>query len=181
MADWSKPRFEVREDMFFRLLAAFIVIPLVELFLLLRLAEATSALTTFLVVLGTGILGTILARRQGLLVWVRFRSALAEGRMPSQEIQDGLMIVFAAALLLTPGLLTDTLGLLLLIPVTRNFVRTRILSRYVAGMNFRVVTSSGHTVDSSEDSPLEPGAAPRTEQLNRRGYTVDAKSFEPRH
>ncbi len=172
--------------MFFRLLAAFIVIPLMELYLLLRLADATSVITTFAIVLGTGILGSFLARREGTLAWFRFRSALAEGRMPSREIQDGLMVVFAAALLLTPGLLTDTLGFLLLIPAGRNLVRTYILSRYVSRVNFHVMTPGerGNPDSGSagphEHSPLEPGAGGGPEPLNRRGYTVDATSFEPR-
>lgn len=172
--------------MFFRLFAAFIVVPLVELYLLLRLADATSVLATFAIVLGTGVLGSILARREGALVWFRFRTALAEGRMPSREIQDGLMVVFAAALLLTPGLLTDFFGFLLLIPVGRNFVRTYILSRYVSRMNFHVVTPGGPVTPDARSagpevhSPLEPGAGGGSEQLNRRGYTIDATSFEPR-
>ena len=88
--------------MLLRLLVAFIVVPLVELYLLLQLAELTSAMTTFLVVIVTGVIGSYLARREGAMAGHRFRTALAEGRAPSREIQDGLMIVFAAALLLIP-------------------------------------------------------------------------------
>ena len=93
--------------MFTRLLAAFILVPLIELMLLIQLATYTSLGTTIILVIVTGILGSWLARREGVIAWFRFQSALAEGRAPSHEIQDGLMIVFAAALLLTPGLLTD--------------------------------------------------------------------------
>ena len=120
--------------MLLRLLLAFTLIPLVELFLLLRFAQLTGPLTTVAVVIITGVIGSLLARRQGLLTWRRFRMALAEGRMPAREIQDGLLIAFAAALLLTPGLLTDAIGFLLLIPrfraVARRYMASRLAGRF---------------------------------------------------
>ena len=147
--------------MFVRLLAAFILIPLVELVLLLKVAEQTGVGTTLAIVIVTGILGSMLARREGLRAWIRFQSALAEGRMPSQEIQDGLMIVFAGALLLTPGLLTDGFGFLLLLPAGRRLIRTTLLRRYVRRFNVQVSSSSGfsgfghgETPDSVDDSPF---------------------------
>ncbi|MEO1524014.1 MAG: FxsA family protein [Planctomycetota bacterium] len=119
--------------MLLRLLLLFIIVPLVELYLLLQLANLTSVGATFLLVLVTGIIGSWLARREGVMAWQKFHAALGEGRMPSQEIQDGLMIIFAAALLLTPGLLTDLVGFTLLIPAGRNVVRKLILPRFFKG------------------------------------------------
>ena len=119
--------------MLFRLLLLFITVPLVELYLLLQVAELTSPAATFLLVIITGIIGSWLAKREGLIAWQKFQAALADGRMPSQEIQDGLMIVFAAALLLPPGLLTDLLGFCMLIPVGRNFIRKTLLSKMFRG------------------------------------------------
>ncbi len=162
------------QTMLIRLLAAFIVIPLVELYLLLRLADATSVMTTFLVVLGTGIVGSMLARREGSLAWFRFRAALADNRMPSREIQDGLMVVFAAALLLTPGLITDAMGFLLLVPAGRDFVRNYVLSRYMSKVHVHVTG-----LDSGDSIP-QVGDPPALEPLHRRGYTVDADHFERR-
>ncbi len=147
--------------MLIRLLAAFIIVPLVELYLLLQLAEATSAATTFLVVIVTGVIGSILARREGAHAWYRFRLALSEGRAPSREIQDGLMIVFAAALLLTPGLLTDSLGFLLLIPPGRQLMRRFVLSRYVQRFNVQIDLGRPHP-----QQPSDPAG----------NYTVDAES-----
>ncbi|MCG8653072.1 MAG: FxsA family protein [Pirellulales bacterium] len=134
--------------MLIRLLAAFIVIPLVELYLLLQLAQLTSAMTTFLVVIITGVIGSMLARREGTMAWYRFRSALAEGRAPSVELQDGLMIVFAAALLLTPGLLTDALGFCLLIPAGRHLMRRWVLSRYMRRFNVQIDFGAASRVSS---------------------------------
>src|SRR6056297_466761 len=136
--------------MLLRLLLAFTVIPLVELYLLIRLAQATSLGLTIGLVLLTGVLGSWLARQQGLQVWTRFQGALQEGRMPSRELQEGLMIVFAAALLLTPGILTDAFGFLLLIPVSREWLRRLLALR----LRHRVAWKVQHFGRSSA-----PGAA----------------------
>ncbi len=152
--------------MLIRLLAAFIIIPLIELYLLLQLAQATSVATTFLVVLVTGVIGSILARREGVMAWFRFRSALAEGRMPSREIQDGLMIVFAAALLLTPGLLTDALGFTLLVPAGRELIRRFVLRRYIKGFNVQM-----HTAEEFQNDPLH-------RQDRGSHYTIDADAVQ---
>ena len=125
--------------MLLKLLAAFIVVPLVELYLLFRVADVTSPLTTLLLVIMTGVVGSILARREGANAWFRFQKALQDGRMPSREIQDGLMIVFAAALLLTPGLLTDGLGFLMLLPRGRDLIRKVVLKPYVDRIHVQVV------------------------------------------
>ncbi len=152
--------------MLLRLLAAFIVIPLVEFILLMQLASKTGIWTTIAIVVFTGMLGSWLARREGVIAWTRFQEALAQNRMPSREIQDGLMIVFAAALLLTPGLLTDTFGFALLIPPSRNFLRTHVLSRFFRGFKVQVV--GGGSPYSASHS--------RSDQLDSN--TVEAKSVQ---
>ena len=126
--------------MLLKLLAAFILIPLVELMLLMKMAELTSILHTITLVIVTGVIGSYLARREGLMTLHRFQLAMSEGRMPSREIQDGLMIVFAAALLLTPGLLTDLVGFTLLIPAGRELIRRTVLKRYIGNFNVQVAS-----------------------------------------
>ena len=145
-----------------KLLAAFILIPLVEFTLLVKVAAATSFGTTFLIVIATGAIGSILARREGLETIRRFQLAMGEGRVPSREIQDGLMIVFAGALLLTPGLITDTVGFILLVPAGRLIVRTWLVKHFMG--NFHVHVSNGqtnHHYDTANDKssshhPLNP-------------------------
>ena len=132
------------KPMFFKLLAAFILIPLIELYLLLQVAQYTSVGMTILLVVLTGVIGSYLARREGAMAWFRFHSAVADGRMPSREIQDGLMIVFAGALLLTPGLLTDVLGFTLLTPVGREWIRKIVVNRYLRRFDIRVTTGDLH-------------------------------------
>lgn len=125
-----------------KLLAAFILIPLVEFFLLVWIADRTSVLTTIGLVIITGIIGSLLARAEGVKAWRRFRESAAEGRLPGREIQDGLMIAFAAALLLTPGLLTDAVGFLLLVPFTRERIRRFFASRISNGVHFQVFSQT---------------------------------------
>lgn len=150
--------------MLIRLFTAFVVVPLIELFLLLKLASFTSVATTILIVVVTGIIGSILARREGVMAWFRFRTALAEGRMPNREIQDGLMVVFAAALLLTPGLLTDALGFTLLIPAGRDLIRRLVVNRYAKKFKVQVTTSEGFQ------------AEPLHRTTRDSGYTIDAEA-----
>ena len=156
--------------MFLRLLAAFILIPLIELFLLIKLSQATNVGTTILIVIGTGLLGSWLARREGAIAWFRFQEALGQGRVPSREIQDGLMIVFAAALLLTPGLLTDAVGFTLLIPPGRALVRKYILARYFKDMKIQVGGTGSHGMGGQE-GPFDRGASGSTDP-----NTIDAKA-----
>lgn len=109
--------------MLIRLLLLFTVVPLVELWLLLRLHEVTSLGFTLGLVLLTGIVGAALAKRQGLATLGRIRDELGAGRMPTNALQDGLLILLAGVLLVTPGLLTDTLGFSLLFPPARRRIR----------------------------------------------------------
>ena len=116
--------------MFLRLAILFVSIPLIEVYLLLRLNEFTgNAFTTIGLILLTGIVGAWLAKQQGLSTVQRIQKATSEGRLPAQELVDGGMILFAAALLLTPGIMTDAFGFSLLIPPCRAFYR-KILKRY---------------------------------------------------
>ena len=153
--------------MLLKLLAAFVLIPLVELILLMKMADLTSIAHTILLVIVTGVIGSYLARREGLLALNRFQTAMNEGRMPSREIQDGLMIVFAAALLLTPGLLTDAVGFTLLIPAGRELVRRTVLKRYIGRFNVQV-TTQGFGQESA-----------RRESIDANTIDVEAVKREP--
>jgi UPF0716 protein FxsA len=106
-----------------RLLALFILVPLAELCLLLVLARYTSVLTALLVVIATGVAGTLLVKSQGWRTVRRITDDLQQGRLPTDALLDAAMIFSAGALLLTPGLLTDVLGISLLIPPCRRWYR----------------------------------------------------------
>ena len=97
----------------------FTLVPLLELYLLIRLGTYVGAVDTIAIVIGTGVAGGLLAKSQGLAVLDRMRAELNQGRLPAESLLDGLLILIAGAMLVTPGLLTDGLGLLLLIPRSR--------------------------------------------------------------
>lgn len=106
--------------MFLRLLALFVLLPLVELAILIQVGEWIGLLWTLALVVGTGFLGATLARRQGFRAWLAIQAELREGRMPAKELLDGLLILIGGIVLLTPGILTDLAGFALLLPTTRN-------------------------------------------------------------
>ncbi|NLZ94087.1 MAG: FxsA family protein [Firmicutes bacterium] len=105
--------------MLIKLLLLFILVLVTELFLLIKLGQSLGVLPTALLVMATGFAGIILARAQGLIVLTNVISALRRGEMPTEAILNGLLVLIGAALLLTPGLITDSIGFLLLLPVTR--------------------------------------------------------------
>jgi len=105
--------------MFLKLFLAFTLIPMIELYLLIKLGGVIGAFNTLLLVILTGAAGAYLARLQGLQVMFRVRTRLKQGKMPAEDILDALIIFIAGIVLLTPGLLTDVAGLSLLLPATR--------------------------------------------------------------
>lgn len=113
-----------------RLFLLFLVVPLVELALLIRVGQAIGFWPTVAIVAGTAFAGSFLARREGLAAWTRIQSALAGGRVPGAELVDGLIILVAGALLLTPGVLTDVVGLLGLLPPSRAVIRRLLVNRF---------------------------------------------------
>lgn len=109
--------------MLFRLFLLFTIIPLVELWLLFKLSEAIGFFTAIGLVIGTGIVGAALAKWQGLLALHRMQEQMRQGMLPAKAIGDGVMILVAGVLLITPGVLTDVVGLSLLIPPVRGGIR----------------------------------------------------------
>jgi UPF0716 protein FxsA len=112
-----------------RLLLLFIIVPAVELILLIEIGQVIGTLPTIGLIVFTGILGAFLARRQGVQVLSRIRRQMQSGQLPADPIFDGAIILVAGALLMTPGILTDTLGFLCLIPATRRVLKKAIWSR----------------------------------------------------
>jgi UPF0716 protein FxsA len=121
----------------FILVAIFIAVPILELWVILEVGGLIGVLPTLALLLIMSLLGATLLRQQGRDAWRRFNAALAERRFPGREVADGLLITIGGALLLTPGFITDGVGLLLLIPPTRAIAR-RLLRGWV-GHRFLVV------------------------------------------
>ena len=122
--------------MLLKLFLAFTIIPIIEIYLLIEIGSMFGTLTAVTLVILTGFLGAFLARMQGLQTFYSIQKSILEGRMPSNELLDAVLIVIAGLVLLTPGFLTDSAGFLLLIPVTRNsikyWLRSQIELRYMS-------------------------------------------------
>ena len=101
------------------LVVLFILLPIAEIYVIVRVGEAIGILPTLALLIVDGFLGAALARSQGRAAWARFNRALGEGRVPAREVFDGAMIIAGGAFLLAPGFITDAIGLLLLLPPTR--------------------------------------------------------------
>jgi UPF0716 protein FxsA len=106
-----------------RLLVLFVVVPVVELVLLIEIGRQIGTLPTLGLIVVTGALGAYLARRQGLGVLQRVREEMAAGRIPAAPIVDGILILVAGAVLMTPGVLTDAFGFFCLIPPCRELLK----------------------------------------------------------
>ena len=109
--------------MFPQLLLLFIGVPLIEVLILIKLGSLFGFWPTIFLVIGTGILGAYLAKLYGLTIWYKIQHDLNAGLMPADKLVDGLLILIGGIVLLTPGLLTDILGFMLLIPFTRNYFK----------------------------------------------------------
>jgi UPF0716 protein FxsA len=120
------------------LLLAFIVVPIAELAVIVAASHAIGLGWTLLLLFGFSFAGSVLAKRQGLEVWRRVRSTLEGGQMPSSEVVDGFLVLLAGALLLSPGFLTDVVGVALLLPPVRAVIRRAATRRFVGYVDRRV-------------------------------------------
>jgi UPF0716 protein FxsA len=145
------------------LVALFIVVPVIEIYVIVKVGELIGVWPTLALLLADALLGAWLLKRQGRAAWRRFNSALTERRFPGKEVADGVLILVGGALLLAPGFLTDIAGALLLIPPTRAIARS-LLRRHLVG-RFAVVDLGGAT------SAWRPSAA-------QRHYDFDASAAE---
>jgi UPF0716 protein FxsA len=127
--------------MFGRILLLFLIVPVVELILLIKIGSIIGTLNTILLVIFTAFVGAYLVKTEGLNVMQRFQGNLNQGVFPAEEIFDGAMILVAGALLVTPGVITDIVGFVFVIPPTRavikKFIRRFVEKRFVTvNVNF---------------------------------------------
>jgi UPF0716 protein FxsA len=118
-----------RKILLTKLLLLFILLPAIELVLLIEIGQFIGTLPTLALIIFSGVLGAFLAKRQGIQVLTRMRTELQAGQLPADSIFDGVIVLVAGALLMTPGILTDTLGFLCLVPPTRRMIKRVIWSR----------------------------------------------------
>jgi len=138
------------------ILLLFIAVPLAEIAILVKVGQQIGLLWTILIVILTAVIGTSLLRAQGFGVMARASEALASGKMPVEPVIEGLFLLIAGAFLLTPGLITDTVGFLLLIPIIRMAVARWTLHRLLKSGALHVSGLGGGAGPQSE-SPQDGG------------------------
>lgn len=167
------------------LILLFIVVPVAELYVIIKVGELIGVWPTLALLLADALLGSWLLKHEGRGAWRRFNQALAERRFPGREVADGALIIVGGTLLLTPGFLTDIVGVFLLLPPTRAISR-RLLKRFTIG-RFMVVgmpggagpfgpppTAGGRRPSrdydfdaTAEEVPDDSGAEPRLPRTDR--------------
>jgi UPF0716 protein FxsA len=146
----------------FLLVALFILVPIAELAVIIQVGQAIGVWWTILLLIADSILGSLLMRSQGRVAWRRFNEAVGAARVPAREVADGVLVIFGGALLLTPGFLTDIVGLLFLLPPTRAAIRRIFLRQAMKRISISMV---GVQV---------PNAARRSDDVEGTAVDVDA-------
>ena len=151
-----------RRFVFGKLLLLFILVPLADLFLLMVMSSYTGWPFSIALVIVSGIIGAFLAKQSYRSVWNKMQSRLANNQLPADLLSDGAMIFFAAGLLLTPGFITDAVGLTLLIPVCRRWYKARLTKWLKRHFQVQVVTMRppGHDDDVVEGEVVRPDHGP---------------------
>lgn len=119
------------------LFVLFIVVPIVELAIIVQVGQVVGVGWTILALIAVSLIGAAMVKSEGLRAWQRVRETLAAGRMPAEEVVDGALVLLGGALMLTPGFLTDALGLFLVVPVTRGLINRGIRGRVRSAFGLR--------------------------------------------
>lgn len=143
---------------------AFVVVPLVELYVIIQTGQVIGVLPTVAILLAVSLAGAWLVRREGTRAWSQLRRALREGRAPTREVVDGALVVFGGALLLTPGFVTDLCGLFFVVPPTRAVASRLIRSRARAFVGLPPMGFPGLGFPGMGTPGAAPGSARRGRQ-----------------
>ena|ERR1700757_2328810 len=143
----------------------FLLWPILELFVLIQVAEAIGILYTLVLLVMSWPLGSWAIRSQGRKAWIAFATAIAEGRTPAREVIDGGLILLGGLLLMIPGFVTDAIGVLFLLPPTRALLRSVTLrslqnTLIVRAARFSTRARQPHDVDSTATEIPTPRLRP---------------------
>ena len=137
----------------------FLLVPFAELYVIYKIGDAIGYWWVFVILAADSLLGAYLLRSQGRAVWRRFNLTLSEGRVPHREVIDGVLVIFGGAFLITPGFLSDILGVLLLLPPTRSVIRRVVVRRL--GRRVTVAAPRGAGAYDVEGTAHEYDESPR--------------------
>ncbi len=134
----------------------FLVLPIIEIVVLIKVGsdELLGPLWTIFLVVLTAVVGAFLLRQQGLSTIARLKNNMSQGKIPAQEIIEGVLLAVGGALLMTPGFVTDTMGFLCLLPFSRQFIAKNIMQRSALKMQDGISAQmSGFTYEAQSHSP----------------------------
>lgn len=140
------------------LVVIFIVLPLAELYVIFKVGDAIGWAPTLAILVADSLLGSWLLKSQGRAVWRRFNETMRAGRIPHGEIIDGVLVIFGAAFLITPGFITDVVGVALLLPPTRKLFRRLVAAQL--GRRAVVVATDAAGARMGDRGRPRPPAAP---------------------
>ena len=153
-----------------------LALPVAELLLLVRLADAIGGFRTFLLVVASGVIGAQIARMAGWQVIAQSQKALATGSIPSESVLNGALLMLAGVLLITPGVITDGLALVLLIPWSRRFIGKRLVAR----IERAVAEGKLRVVQAQQVDPFRRAARPGPSMvIDTEGEPVEASVSAP--
>ena len=159
------------------LLVAFVVVPLVEIYVIIQIGQVIGAWWTILLLIADSLLGSWLVKREGGRAWQALQVALQERRMPARELADGILILVGGILMLTPGFVLDILGVLFILPVTRPIGRrilTGVISRRLVGVGFPAASPAGGARPTPGHDNA-PDRSPTTGWSRARSSTSDPR------
>lgn len=149
----------------------FIIIPLVELYVIIAVGEEIGAFWTVILVLLTAVIGVNLLRIQGMSTLMRAQRNMAQGTSPAMEMIEGIALAVAGVLLITPGFITDSIGFLLLLPASRQAIIRYIMARSTVQTGF-----SGNSVDFRSDQRYQkPPPESAASESKKTGHTIEGE------
>lgn len=155
------------------LVVLFMGVPLLEIYLIVQLGQAVGPLWTLLLLAGTGVVGAMLVKREGSRAWLALQEALSSGRMPARELADGALILIGGTLLLTPGFVTDSVGLFCVLPFTRPLARRGLSAAISRRMRVVAAPPPGFPPGRPPGAGGAPPRPPGSQDNVVRGDVVD--------
>ena len=150
----------------------FIVIPLVELYVIIAVGEEIGAFWTVILVLLTAVIGVNLLRMQGMNTLMRAQRNMAQGAIPAMEMMEGIALAVAGVLLITPGFITDSIGFLCLIPASRQAIIHYIMTRSTVQTGFGAQSTQWQ---SKPHQQKKPGSGSPDTERPKVGRTIDGE------
>jgi len=154
----------------------FIIIPLIELYVIIAVGEEIGAFWTVILVLLTAVIGVNLLRFQGMSTLKRAQLNMEQGQIPAMEMMEGIALAVAGVLLITPGFITDSIGFLCLIPFTRQAIIKYIMTHSTVQTTFSAGEGGFQSSNSTTNPHIsKPGATKPDPKKTRKGHTLEGE------